>query len=223
MGRKWRAPCWHFRVQAISFTSRIVLAVLGAVASPAQTPGAEAIAARYERPTPFPRETILPAGTLLRVRLEQTLDTKHSRAGDGFAGSVVAPVVANGVTVVPRGARAFGRVVKAKPSGRFRGRALLAFRLDAVEVRGRRYVVRTAVLTRTTAGHKKRNLAVIGGATGFGAAVGAIAGGGGAALIGAGSGAVAGTVTEAITGRKQVRLPVETPVYFRLRSPATIS
>jgi len=40
----------------------------------------------------------------------------------------------------------------------------------------------------------------------------------GGALIGAGAGAVAGTTTAFITGKKNVKLPVETPLIFSLRS-----
>jgi len=181
------------------------------------------------RPTPFigpirseVSELTIPAGTVLRVRLNQSIDTKHSRPGDTFTATLSSPVVHNGGTVIPAGATAYGRVAESKPSGRFKGRAVLVLRLDSVAVRGRRYAVQTALVSRVTTGHKKRNLALIGGGTGLGASIGAIAGGGMGALIGAGAGAGAGTIGEAFTGKKQVRIPVESLLAFRLNRSVAV-
>jgi len=66
--------------------------------------------------------------------------------------------------------------------------------------------------------HKKRNLAFMGGGPAAGAGIGALAGGGVGALIGAGAGAVAGTTTAFFTGKKNVKLPVESRMVFSLRS-----
>jgi len=82
--------------------------------------------------------------------------------------------------------------------------------------------VQTALVSRVTTGHKKRNLALIGGGTGLGASIGAIAGGGMGALIGAGAGAGAGTIGEAFTGKKQVRIPVESLLAFRLNRSVAV-
>ena len=70
---------------------------------------------------------------------------------------------------------------------------------------------------RVSSGHKKRNWWFIGGGSAGGAGIGALAGGGTGALIGAGAGAAAGTTTALFTGKKNVRLPVETPMTFALR------
>jgi hypothetical protein len=91
---------------------------------------------------------------------------------------------------------------------------LRSFRLHGVT-----YAVATHSDSRVSGSHKKRNLALIGGGTATGAGIGAIAGGGAGALIGAGAGAAAGATTEFITGKKNVRLPVETEMVFRLRAP----
>src|SRR6266446_4472318 len=65
-------------------------------------------------PAPAPREVSLvrvASGTVLHVRLEESVDSRRNRPGDVFTASVTSPVVENGVTVIPRGARAYGRVV----------------------------------------------------------------------------------------------------------------
>ncbi len=132
-------------------------------------------------------------------------------------------MVVDGRVILPRGTVFSGHVVESKPSGRLRGRAYLSLALDSFRMHGRAYAIRTAADVRTSGSHKKRNLAYIGGGSGGGAAIGAIAGGGVGALIGAGAGAAAGTTTAIITGRKQVTLPVETPMVFTLRSRVRIA
>jgi hypothetical protein len=183
------------------------------------------------RPAPFAaqsssknslREMRVSAGTMLHVRLNNSIDTRRSRSGDTFSANLTSPVVENGVTVIPVGTRVYGRVVESLPSGRFKGRAVLALRLESVDLRGQRYTISTSALTRSTTGHKKRNLTLIGGGGGLGATIGAIAGGGAGALIGAGAGAAAGTAGAAFTGRKQLRIPVETAMSFRLSEPVSI-
>ncbi len=57
---------------------------------------------------PFPaasRTRVLPAGTLLTVRLENSLSAVSVHGGEVFAASVAAPLVLEGETVIERGAR----------------------------------------------------------------------------------------------------------------------
>jgi len=179
------------------------------------------VAARYER---VPANTIsIPAGTILDVRLEETLDTKRNRPGDSFRATLVRPIVLNGRTVIPRGTPCTGHLMESKASGRFKGRALMSLSLDSFELNGRRHQIKTTHVGRESGGHKKRNWFLIGGGSGVGSAIGAIAGGPAGALIGAGAGAGAGTAGAAFTGKKNVRLPVETPLAFSLRAPVTLA
>ena len=56
---------------------------------------------------------------------------------------------------------------------------------------------------------ESNNIAVIGGGSGLGAVIGALAGGGKGALIGAGAGAAAGTAGAAATGKREVGVAAE--------------
>jgi hypothetical protein len=94
--------------------------------------------------------------------------------------------------------------------------------LFSFEVEGETYDIRTQAVTRVSGSHRDRNAALIGGGSGAGALVGALAGGGKGALIGAGAGAAAGTVGAAATGKKDVFLPVETRLQFRLKEPVFV-
>lgn len=168
-------------------------------------------------PTPAP--PWLPSGTVLRVRLDETVDTKRNQPGDVVHATLSQPVVVAGRTVLPAGTRFTGHVSTADPSGRLKGRAYIGVKLDSFQSHGRTYRVSTTSVDRASKAHKKRNGILIGGAAGLGAAIGAIAGGAKGALIGGGAGAGAGTAGAAITGKLHVAIPAETPLRFTVRSP----
>ena len=162
---------------------------------------------------------VIPAGTTVHVRLAQSIDTKRNRAGDYFPATLDSPIIVGDRVVVPKGTRFTGHITESRQSGRLKGRAALGLELDSFQLHGKTYRVATESTVRTSSNHKRRNLAFIGGGSGAGAGIGAIAGGGIGALIGAGAGAAAGTTTAIITGKKNVRLPVESPLVFSLHRP----
>ena len=169
-----------------------------------------------------PPEILVSAGTSLQVRLDQTLDTARNRAGDRFTVTLNAPVVIGGKVVIPRRTRFRGQVTGAKPSGRLKGRGYLTATLDSFTMGGKTYRITTSASSRITEAHKKRNLAWIGGTSGGGALIGGLAAGGPWALAGAGIGAGAGTATAALTGKKNVSIPVETVMTFTLKAPVQV-
>jgi hypothetical protein len=170
------------------------------------------------RPVPV----AVPEDTALRVSLNQTVSSNQSRPGDHFEATVSQPVVVDGKTVIPEGAQVQGLVVDSRPSGRLRGRASLRLALESVNVNGETYDLRTASFREIGRNHKKRNWALIGGGAGGGALIGALAGGGKGALIGGPIGAGAGTAVAFFTGKKDIRLPAESHITFRLAEPVTI-
>ena len=193
--------------------------VQAAHAAPAAAPGNAEPAVPPVVATPV--ETVIPTGTLLRVRLDRAIRRAGVR-GDEFTATLAAPVVVNGQSVLPTGTQLSGHVLVSTSSGRLKGRARLVLVLDSFMSDGHRHTLAATAASRVSSSHKKRNLVAIGGGSGTGAAVGAIAAGGAGAVIGAGAGAVAGTVGAAVTGRKQVTLPAETLVRFTLRAPVRV-
>jgi hypothetical protein len=63
---------------------------------------------------------------------------------------------------------------------------------------------------------------MIGGGGGVGALIGGLAGGGKGAAIGAVAGAGAGTAGTAFTGNKEIVLPAESALSFKLEQPLEV-
>jgi hypothetical protein len=175
------------------------------------------------RTPPPPQVVELPEGTEISVRLDDTLSSKDSRTGENFSATVADDVVANGTVVIPKDSRADGTVVDAKPLGKFKGGAVLALRLSHVHTTWGSYPVETSEVSRTKKGKGKRTAVMIGGGAGLGALIGGLAGGGKGAAIGAAAGAGAGTAGSAFTGNKQIVLPAETLLTFKLQNPVRIT
>jgi hypothetical protein len=164
-----------------------------------------------------PVKVTIPAGTNLAVRVDQHISVKTSHAGDTFTGEVVDPVVdPNGVAVVPKGTRVSGVIDASHARGRVKGASVLELRLTTMTLSGTEYQLRTADLTQTKKGKGKRSAAMIGGGAGLGMLIGGLAGGGKGMLIGGLAGGGAGTAGAAMTGNKDLEIPAESIVHFKL-------
>ena len=168
------------------------------------------------------KQVTLPAGTVVTVRLDNAVGSKLSAAGDHFSASVARLVEVDGRVIVPAGAEALGRVVEAVPQGRFKGGAVLRLVLESITINRDAYDVSTSSVSHFIKGKGKRTAVMIGGGAGGGALIGGLAGGGKGALIGAALGAGAGTAGAAYTGEKEIVLPAESTLSFKLAEPTTV-
>ncbi len=75
---------------------------------------------------------VIPAGTVLHIKLRTTLTSKTSKTGDKFTGVVDQPVMDGDKEVVPLGSIVEGHVAFIKPSGRVKGRGEMRIVLDKV-------------------------------------------------------------------------------------------
>jgi hypothetical protein len=177
----------------------------------------------YDPPPQQPSGPVtIPAGTLVRVRLNENLDTKNLKDGAYFQATAAADVYMGGVLAIPRGAVLTGQVVEAKNGGPLGGSATLRLNLTSLNLEGRTYPIVTDVWSNkgpNKAGYTAAN--TVGGAA-IGAIIGGIVGRGAGAAIGAGVGAGAGLATSAATNGPRLILPVETPVDFHLTAPITV-
>ena len=163
-----------------------------------------------------PAVSKLPEGTPITIRLQSTVSSASSNAGDSFDGTLDDPIVIEGQTAIPRGAAVTGRVLAAKASGRLQDPGYLRIALVGVKLDGKPVAIETSSLFVKGGSHEKRNLAMIGGGTGAGALIGGLAGGGKGALIGSAIGAAGGTGTAYATGKKEVAFGAERRLTFRL-------
>jgi hypothetical protein len=136
--------------------------------------------------------------------------------GERFEAVIDEPIVLQDRVVVPVGALATGHIVVARHSGRLHHPGELGLTLDTVTVGQENIPLATSSVVARGRSHKKRNWALIGGGTGGGALIGALAAGGKGALIGSGIGAAAGTTTAFVTGKKDVAFGAERRLRFRL-------
>ena len=134
-----------------------------------------------------PRQEILtvPQGTRIAVRLQQGISTEKNNAGDPFEATLDGPLLANGKTLAPAGARVTGLLTDVTDAGRVEGRASLTMTLRHLILGNQDYTLSTQPLTLVARSTKKKDAAIIGGTAAAGALIGAIAGGGKGAAIGA--------------------------------------
>ena len=170
-----------------------------------------------------PAPLVIPAGTAITVRLQDSLSSRYSVPGQRFDAVLDEPLAVDDHVMVPAGSLVTGHVTSARRSGRLRHPGELALTLDSVTVGDRQLSLATSNVVLRGGSHKKRNLAWIGGGTGGGALIGALAAGGKGALIGSGIGAAAGTTTAFLSGKKDVGFRAERRLQFRLNRQLTLA
>jgi hypothetical protein len=168
---------------------------------------------------PAPEPIVVPAGTILTVRVGQPLGSKTSQTGQTFLATLAQPISVHGRRALPTGATVSGTVVSAKAKGKFKGEGELNLALTSITVNDHTYQIHTSVLESTVKGKGKRTAVTTGGGAAGGALIGGLAGGGKGAGIGALVGAGAGLVGGAATGNKQIEIPAESALSFRLSAP----
>ncbi|MGD0601394.1 MAG: hypothetical protein ABR988_16330 [Terriglobales bacterium] len=182
-------------------------------------------------------QTALPAGTAVKMKLETTLATFSSKAGDPFSARVTEPVIMDGKTVIPIGTTVEGRVTKTNEPRRIAGRPTIAiFPEHLVLPNGDRFML-NASLVDTNArrgtdvnpegqfkgdGHDAKDLTEIGMGTGGGMLIGGLAGGGKGFLIGGAVGATV-TVTHWLGKHRSAMLPAGTELVMELSRPMTMN
>lgn len=170
---------------------------------------------------PAPRTFTVPAGTSIHIRLSTELNTGTTAPGSPFDGILETPLIVNGTTVVSRGSLVHGRVANVVSSGRLKRPAEISLVLTSITPTGGQ---QTPISTRTWSvsgkSHKRRDIEMMGGGAAVGAVIGAIAGGGKGAAIGTLAGGAGGTGVAYATGKKEIDLPAETRLTFRLNAPA---
>jgi len=131
-----------------------------------------------------------------------------------------------GQVAIPRSSQAADMVIRSvNPGGTVTGGEMV-LDLQSVWVNGQTYLVSaTDVERRSTGGigANRRTGEYVGGGAVLGTLLGAIAGGGKGTAIGALAGAAGGGAAQVLTRGKEVRVPAETQLTFRLDRPLQLN
>ena len=205
------------------FRSTVMLAVLvGLILSTLPAFTTQAQTRRTRRPV---APLLVPAGTQMRIRLNDTLSSRDSRVGDKFTATVVNPSRYEE-------ARITGHIRSIRKSGRVEGRTTMSLAFDAIHLReGRSGTLRAEVLRIydsdseskideegrvQSGGRGKQTLKRSGIGAVAGAVIGGLAGGGKGAAIGMIVGGAAGAGSIAVQGSKELKLDNGTEILIRV-------
>ena len=157
---------------------------------------------------------LVPVGTDLKVRINDTLSSKESRIGDRFTATVIDPSRFDE-------ARLYGHISSIKKSGKVKGRTSMNLAFDSVELRDGRKGVLHGYVTRVygddsgradneggveSGSRTNQTIKRSGIGAGIGAIVGGLAGGGKGAAIGLIIGGAGGAGSLAVKGSKELKI-----------------
>lgn len=179
----------------------------------------------------------IPAGTALKVRLQNTLSTFSSKSGDAFTGQIIETIAPNGQASVPVGTILQGRVTKVSEPRRIKGKPTIGILPESLTLATGEKLPLSATLVDTNlhdgsdvneegqfkgASHDRKDLLLMGGLTGNGVFIGALSAGAKGTGIGAaiGGGAAIGYW---LYKRNAAVLPMGTELIIELDRPLTLS
>ena len=199
------------------FNKKIALIVVLVIAGLPVFANAQRTKPRLRRPAPRTTVTppLVPVGTNLKIRTNDTLSSKESRAGDRFTATAIDPVRFNEATV-------HGHIRSIVKSGKVQGRTTMNLSFDSIDLPGdppkhgvlHGYVTRIYGTKASTdqeggvqsEGRGSQTLKRSGIGATAGAIIGGIAGGGKGAAIGLILGGAGGAGSLAINGSKELRI-----------------
>ena len=194
------------------------LAAPDAAAPPPPPPVQAEVAPPPPPPPPPPafRDITLAPGTIVPIRITETLDSATTQQGDLFTGTVATDVITDGLVVIRQGTPVSGRVSAVQEAAHYKGSSLLTIELTSINRRGEKIPVTTEPYSVQGKGRGGNTAAKVGGGAAVGAILGGIIGGGKGAAIGAAAGGGAGAGINTVTRGEQVQIPSETLIRFSL-------
>lgn len=170
-------------------------------------------------PAPKPTQATVLAGTLITVRMVDSLSTKTTQTGALFTATLDSNLVANGVVVARRGTTVHGKVIKSENAKRLTGKSEMQLELRDIVINGTAHPIRTNGFQQKGKSEGAQTAKKVAAGAGLGAAIGAI---GGNAGKGAAIGAVSGLGVSMIKKGEPIQFPSETLLEFSLDQPTTL-
>jgi hypothetical protein len=179
----------------------------------------------------------LPAGTAVKLKLENALTTFSSKNGDPFSGRVTEAVMLEGKPVIPIGATVQGRVTRVSEPRRIAGKPTISIFPETVVLPNGEHYMLNATLVDTSLrdgtdvnsegqfkgkGYDGKDMTEIGIGTAGGMLAGGLIGGGKGLLIGGAVGATA-TVAHWLGKRNSAMLPAGTELVMELSRPLAMT
>ncbi len=181
-------------------------------------------------------QTAVPAGTALKVQLQNTLSTFSNKSGDAFTGRVTEAIMVNGQSLLPVGTTIEGRLTRVSEPRRIHGRPTIGILPEFITLPTGEKIPVSATLVDTNLhngsdvneegqfkgpGHDRRDLLLMGGGTGGGMLIGALSAGAKGTGIGAAVGAGVG-VGYWLYKRNAAVLPMGTQLTIELDRPLSL-
>ena len=195
-------------------------AVQGGEVQVAQQPREAGFFERLLQPEPVP--VVVPAGTVLVLRLQDTLSSHETPDGAAFSGHVTQEVSVDGHVAVPAGSIVRGNVLEARAAKKIGGRPILSLSFNELVTPDGQTVGISAHLAQAGRSEVAKDAAIIGGSTIGGAIIGEAIHEGEGGTVGAIAGAIGGTVGALKTKGKPVVLPAGTPLNIALDGAVTV-
>ncbi|HSM37537.1 MAG TPA: hypothetical protein VK837_14130 [Longimicrobiales bacterium] len=172
---------------------------------------------------------VVPAGSVVAVRLDEQLSTSSNDAGDAFTVTTTQPMLDDlGRVAIPAGSRLQGRVLAVDGADADGETSMLVLGFESVSVAGRTYPLSGTVVEANPQRRKPTATRGTAAKVGAGAAVGAILGqiigkDTEATVIGAAAGAAAGTAIALGTRDVEAVLPAGSAMTIRLDAPVRVA
>ena len=186
--------------------------------------------------TRTPTPTALPAGTAIRIKLDDALSSAKTRVGDPFTSSVAEAITVNGQTLIPAGSTVIGRIDRKSQPRRYAGHPSIRLRPEKLMLpNGRTFTINASVVDSGSPRHTKVSergnitgpeaptlqKAETVALTGTGAIAGGIIAGPPGLLIGSATGATV-SAGHYLVKRHSLELPAGTVLILELNSPVQL-
>ena len=198
-------------LRVIPLADILALTVTGREAAASNPPAQPAQPAAATASTANP--ATVAAGTRLRVKMTQQVDTRSTKAGSRFSATLEGNLVVDGQTAIPAGAKVYGQVVTAERGGIGARAPVLELKLTEITIGGEPRPLSTEILSGTGEGGGAGRKIL------KGAAIGGLADG----SDGAETGARVGLGVAILAGGKHAGIKKGSLLDFELSAPLQIS
>lgn len=206
-------------------SAKYLIATIAALALTAGTAAAQ----QYPQTVPQGQQTVnaqngeIPSGTTLSIRTNEDINATSQDKGRSYSAEIAQDVMnSNGQVLIPRGSQANLTVTDFNTGTMGAGNNQITLALQSINVNGQTYNVTSN--TQQASGDKgiganKRTAEMTGGGAVLGTVLGAVVGGAKGAAIGAVVGAAGGATAQVMTRGKEVKVPAESVLTFKLDQP----